>query len=121
MRMHRLIGVWVAAAALAACETRTTDPIVAAVGGQPQTLSSPVLTLAPSQITMRVGSTAQLSTNAGSSEQGQLQWASSNTAVAMVSGSGLVTSFLAGTTTVTVRRLSDTTHTASAIIIVTAP
>src|SRR4051812_21897705 len=87
------------AAGLSACE-RSTAPTLAAVGGTVTTPSSTALTLAPNQITIAVGTQAQLSTNASSTQQPQLQWTSSNNAIATVTGTGLVTGRSPGTATI---------------------
>ena len=119
MRTHPVLILTVAIAALTACETRSTEPTVAGIGGQ--TISNvSALTLSPSQVTVAVGTTVQLAASAGSGQLGQIQWGSSNTAVATVSATGLVTAFAPGTATITARLLSDTTQQASASVLVTS-
>lgn len=110
-----------AAIGIAACDMRTTAPQLGGIGGTTATNTGTTLTISPSQVSLSVGTTAQLSTNAGSSQTGQLQWFTSNSNVATVSGTGLVTAFAAGTATITARLLSDTAHVASATVLVTSP
>lgn len=117
MRSLSIISLAIAAV-LAACE-RSTDPTVAVVAGQPSIASSASLTITPSQVVIAAGSTAQLSTNASAGQQSQLQWSSSNTAVATVSGSGLVTGFSPGAATISARFSFDTTRVAVATVNVT--
>jgi uncharacterized protein YjdB len=119
MRILSGITLAIAAAAFSACGERSTEPTIAGISsGQPGISNSVALTISPNQVTVTAGSTAQLSTNAGS-QSSRLQWSSSNTPVATVNGSGVVTAFTAGSAVITARFTSDTTRTASATVIVT--
>jgi uncharacterized protein YjdB len=118
------VVVSVIAVMLAACG-ESTSPRIAGLGGStnspPGNASSNVnpLVISPSQIQMVVGGTSQLSTNAPTSLQAQVQWGSLQPAVATVSQTGLVTAVAPGTTIVTARYAFDSTHVASATINVT--
>jgi uncharacterized protein YjdB len=93
------------------------------VGGSatsPESTTTP-LVITPSQLQLAPGTSAQLSTNAPTAVQSQLRWSSSQTAVASVSSTGLVTGFGTGSASITVRYASDTTNVASATIIVSMP
>src|SRR6266550_4647296 len=90
-----------------------TAPITATSEGKSGTATLTVTTvpvaavsMSPATATIRVGQTMQLTAtpkdSAGSTLAGRtVTWASSNTSVASVSGSGLVTSVVAGTATLT--------------------
>jgi uncharacterized protein YjdB len=120
MRTHPVLLLTIAAlTAMAACETRSTEPTVAGIGGRTVSNVS-AMTISPSQVTVAVGSTVQLAANAGSGQLGQIQWASSNTSIATVSATGLVTAFAPGTATISARLLSDTTQQATASVLVTS-
>lgn len=116
--MLPLIVLTAAVVAAGACDSNDQ---VAAIAGPVPIPSPTVLQISPDQVTIVVGTTFQLSTNAGASQQGQLQWSSSNTSVATVSPTGLVAGFAPGAATITARFNFDTTHVASASVIVTAP
>jgi hypothetical protein len=113
--MRSLAALGLALAAASACEV-ATQPIVASLHGPP---SSAALTVLPSSVTIGVGSSAQLSTNA--SDANQLQWFSSNTSVATVSSTGLVTGFSPGTALISVRFASDTANVSTATVVVASP
>jgi uncharacterized protein YjdB len=108
----------IAAAAVGACDSNNQ---VAAIAPVVPNSVTPALIIAPNQVTIAVGAQAQLSTNAGASQQGQLQWSSSNTIVATVSPTGLVTGFSAGAATITARFVFDTLQAATATVIVQNP
>lgn len=119
-----LFVVSVSALMLAACG-ESTSPRIAGLGGStnspPGNASSNTnpLVISPSQIQLVVGGKFQLSTNAPTSLQAQVQWASLQPAVATVSQTGMVTAVTPGTTIVTARYSFDSTHVASATINVT--
>jgi uncharacterized protein YjdB len=117
MKTLSAITIGIAFAALAGCDSRSTDPTVAAIAGPGVLSASAALTISPSEVTITVGSTTQLSTNAGA-QSSQLQWFSSNSAIATVTNTGLVTAFSPGTATITARFTSDTNKSASASVIV---
>jgi uncharacterized protein YjdB len=117
MKTLSAITIGIAVAALAGCDSRSTDPTVAAIAGPGVLSASAALTISPSEVTITVGSTTQLSTNAGA-QSSQLQWFSSNSANATVTNTGLVTAFSPGTATLTARFTSDTNKSASASVIV---
>lgn len=114
MRVIRLVPLFglAAAASLAACD-QTTAPMLAGIGGP---TAASALVISPGHVTMTAGSSLQLATNAPLGQQNQLQWVSSNTAVATISPSGLVNAIAAGTTTITARYSTDTTRVATATI-----
>lgn len=119
MRKLPLIILTVATAAVVACDSNNQ---VAAIGPLvPGTISPASLVITPNQVTIGVGSQTQLTTNAGASQQGQVQWFSSNTIVATVSPTGLVTGFSAGAVTITARFVFDTLQAATATVIVVTP
>jgi uncharacterized protein YjdB len=118
MRILSGITLAIAAAAFSACGQRSTEPTIAVIASPGGVSNSVALTISPNQITLSAGSTAQLSTNAGT-QSSQLQWSSSNTPVATVNGSGLIHAFQAGSATITARFSSDTARSASATVIVT--
>lgn len=117
-----ILGVAAAAiaiAAISACES-TRLPTVAGLAGQPAVTSTTTLTISPDQVTISVGSTVQLTANAGAGS-GQLQWSSSIPQVATVSPTGLVTAFTPGATIISVRFPSDTIHVGTATVLVSSP
>jgi uncharacterized protein YjdB len=120
--MHPVLTLGIAGAALVACGTRSTEPSIAGLAnGGTTAASSSSLTISPNQVTIRVGTTSQRSTKSGASQQGPQPWSSSNTTVATVSGTGLVTAFQPGASTITARLRSDTTQNATATVLVTSP
>jgi len=118
MRMHPVVVLGLVIAATVGCETRD-DASIAGIGGVTSRTDSSALTISPSSVAIAVGTTAQLSTNAGSTQA--ISWASSNTNVASVSGTGLVSAFAPGATTITARIIGDTTQVATASVSVTSP
>jgi len=121
---NSLIVVSVAAALLAACD-QAISPTVAGLGGNTGTSPGNVsnnatpIAITPSSAQLRVGGTFQFSTNAPASLQSQVQWGSLGSTVATVSPSGLVTAVAVGTATITARYAFDTTHVATATVVVT--
>jgi hypothetical protein len=119
------IVVLVTAVVLAACD-QSTSPSIAGVGGTsglpPGNVSNntAALVIAPSHVQLVVGGTSQLSTNASTSLQNQVQWGSLKSTVATVSPTGLVTAVGVGTTIITARYSFDSTRVATATIDVTA-
>jgi uncharacterized protein YjdB len=118
MRKQRAFLLALALGALIGCDSGNVGT-VAGLGGTGGTgnTGNTALTLLPTDVQITVGSTTQLSTNAGTSSS--LQWTSSNTSVATVSSTGLVTGFSVGTATITVRFAADTTNVATSNISVT--
>ncbi len=119
MRNQRAFVLVLAIAGLLGCESNDLG-MIAGVGG-PGTGAggngTTSLTVLPTGAQITVGSTIQLSTNAGNSSA--LQWSSSNNTVATVSGTGLVTGISVGTTAITVRLTTDTANVATSNISVT--
>jgi len=113
MRKHRVLTLGLALGALLACDS---DGTLAGLGGGDNG-GTTALTVLPTDVQITVGSTTQLSTNAGTS--GALQWTSSNNSVASVTGTGRVTGLAVGTATITVRFAADTTNAATSNISVT--
>lgn len=105
--MHRVFTLGIAVASLAACETRITEPRFASIGGGTSTPNSAPLVISPDTVTIAVGTTVQMTASAGSAIQGQLTWSSSNTSVATVSATGLVTAFAPGTSTISATNGND--------------
>ena len=117
--------VSVAVVMLAACG-ESTSPSLAGIGGTtsipPGSVSNntAALVITPSHVQLTVGATSQLSTNASTSLQSQVQWGSLKSTVATVSPTGLVTAVGIGTTIITARYSFDSTRVATATVDVTA-
>ena len=75
------------------------------------------LFISPSFVQVNVGSLVQLTTNAGNFSSA-LIWDSRNPSIATVSQTGLVTTFLPGTATITVHFVSDPLNLAIATVVV---
>jgi len=93
--------------------TNTNAPIVAVTG----------VSVSPTTVTVGLGSTQQLNATiapANATNQ-NLTWTSSNTAVATVNASGLVTAVAAGTTTITVKTVDGNKIATSAITVASIP
>lgn len=105
--------------ATAACEQART-PTIAGIAGTPSSPngSEVALQTSPGQAQLVVGSTVQLRTNAPLALLNQIQWQSSNPAVAAVDPFGLVTALTPGTAIVRARYAFDTTQVASTAITV---
>jgi hypothetical protein len=117
MRLRRSIPLILGAAALlAACDQSGTSILaglgVTAAGNAP-------LVITPNQLTLNVGGTAQLSTNAPLSLQNQVQWSSLESTIVTISPSGSIDAVGPGTATITARYATDTTNVASATVTVT--
>lgn len=121
MRIRSLLvlGIAGAAFAAAACEATGTQVIAGLNNGGQAAGAGGGITIQPASISISVGGSAQLTSNA-SNDSTLLVWASSNTNVAQVSSTGLVTGITPGTATVTVHTTTDSTHRASASITVTS-
>jgi uncharacterized protein YjdB len=76
------------------------------------------LQVLPNHVQVVTGQTFQLQTNAPLSLANQVQWASSQPAIAAVNTSGVVTGLFPGTATITARFAFDTTQAASATVTV---
>jgi hypothetical protein len=118
MRKLPLIFMAIATVAVGACDSN--NQVAAIAGVTPGALTS-ALVITPNPVTIAVGSQVQLTTNAGASQTGQVQWFSSNTIVATVSPTGLVTGFSAGVVTISARFNFDTLQAATATVIVQNP
>jgi hypothetical protein len=105
-----------AAALLAACDQSGTFNLVGL--GVTATGNAP-LVITPNQLTLNVGGTAQLRTNAPQSLQNQVQWSSLETTIVTISPSGSIDAVGAGTATIRARYATDTTNVASATVTVT--
>jgi uncharacterized protein YjdB len=116
MRKQRALLAALAFGALLGCDSGTVGTL-AGVGNTGTNSGNAALTVLPTDVQITIGSTTQLSTNAGTSSS--LQWTSSDNNVATVSGTGLVTGRSVGTATITVRFAADTTNVASSNISVT--
>jgi uncharacterized protein YjdB len=119
MRNQRTFVLALAVAALIGCDSNGVGT-VAGLGGTGNGNGgngTAALTVLPTGVQISVGSTIQLSTNAGNSSA--LQWSSSANNVATVSGTGLVTGISVGTAAITVRLTTDTTNVAISSISVT--
>ncbi|HVX41447.1 MAG TPA: Ig-like domain-containing protein [Gemmatimonadaceae bacterium] len=123
MRIHSLIALTIAAAALSACD-QATAPRVAGLGGTgtvsgggttTNNTTAPLL-VNPGSLQLAVGATFQLGTNAPVSLQSQVQWTSLQSTIATVSASGLVSAVAPGTATIVARYAFDTTRAATATI-----
>jgi hypothetical protein len=113
MRKSVAMVVGLAFAGLVACDDSGNLAGLSGFDGS----DNAALTVLPTDVQITVGSTTQLSTNAGTSTQ--LQWRSSDNNVATVSSTGLVTGRGVGTATVTVRFSTDTTNAATSSVSVT--
>ncbi len=124
MRRHPSIILALAAAAFtAACETDLT-PTIVHIGSTGALAAFPAgasLVITPSFVTIAVGQSIQLVTNAPDTLRSQLQWFSQIPTIASVSQTGLVTGGTPGTTIITVRFSSDTLNTAAATVQVVGP
>lgn len=118
MRNRRALILALAFGALVGCESNDLG-IIAGVSGSGTNggNATGTLTVLPTGAQITVGSTIQLSTNAGNSSA--LQWSSSNNNVATVSGTGLVTGVAVGTAAIIVRVTTDTANFAISNISVT--
>jgi uncharacterized protein YjdB len=116
MRKQRAFVLALALASLIGCDGGNMGTL-AGLGATGTTSESAALTVLPTDVQITIGSTTQLSTNAGTSSS--LQWNSSNNNVATVSSTGLVTGRSVGTATITVRFAADTTNAATSTISVT--
>lgn len=105
--------------ALSACGAGPS-PTIAGLGGGNTTANSSRLAISPNQVQLVIRATAQLTTNAPTSLQNQVQWSSQPTTIASISPSGLVTALAPGTATITARYASDTTNVATATVVVTS-
>ncbi|HEY5062688.1 MAG TPA: Ig-like domain-containing protein [Gemmatimonadaceae bacterium] len=105
-----------AAALLAACDQSGTSILaglgITATGNAP-------LVITPNQLTLTVGGTAQLSTNAPLNLQTQVQWSSLESTIVTISPSGSIDAVGPGTATITARYATDTTNVGSATVTVT--
>ena len=118
MRLHTCLIL--AFAAIGACG-EAANPTVAGLGGGSTTSGSSTSSLAisPNSVQLVPGATAQLSTNAPAASQSQVQWNSLQTTIATISPTGFVTAVAPGTATITAQLSSDTTHVATATVVVT--
>lgn len=116
MRKHVALLAGLAFAGLVACDSTGLGTIAGVNNNSGGTNSTP-LTVLPTDVQISVGTSVQLSTNAGISNQ--LQWFSSDNNVATVSSTGLVTGRGVGTTTISVRISGDTTNVATSNVSVT--
>jgi len=93
--------------------TNTNTPVVAVTG----------VSVSPTTVTVGLGTTQQLNATiapANATNQ-NVTWTSSNTAVATVNASGLVTAVAAGTATITVKTVDGNKTATSAITVATIP
>lgn len=122
MRMQSIFAL-AATVAIAACDA--TSPQLAGLNGPGRTSGGTnnvtPLSISPNVVQMTVGTTFQLSTNAASAQQSQVQWSSLNTAIATVSQTGLISAISPGATTIVARYSFDTTNVATASVVVNSP
>lgn len=121
---HSILFIGVSALLLAGCDQLRT-PLLAssAPAGGPGGnggMTAP-LAIFPTQVQLVVGGTAQLTSNAPTTLQSQVQWRSLQPAIAAVSPAGVVTAVAVGTAFVQARFAFDTTQTATATITVIGP
>lgn len=93
--------------------TNTNAPVVAVTG----------VSVSPTTVTVGLGTTQQLNATiapANATNQ-NVTWTSSNTAVATVNASGLITAVAAGTATITVKTIDGNKTATSAITVTTIP
>lgn len=104
---------------IVACE-QSQSPMIAGIADAPnaRTGSQPALQTFPDQAQLIAGSSLQLRTNAPLALLNQVQWQSTDPAVAAVNPYGVVDALTPGTTIVRARYASDTTQVASTIITV---
>jgi uncharacterized protein YjdB len=82
------------------------------------TVAKPTLSLQPRADTVFVGGTAQLIGTVANAVNTGVQWRSSNTAIATVNATGLVTGIAQGTATITAIAVADTTVKETATLLV---
>jgi len=123
MRMQSIFAL-AATVAIAACDA-STSPHLAGLNGPGGTSGGTntvtPLSISPNVVQMTVGTTFQLSTNAASAQQSQVQWSSLNTATATVSQTGLISAIAPGATTIVARYSFDTNNVATASVVVNSP
>ncbi|WP_235830897.1 Ig-like domain-containing protein [Flavobacterium ustbae] len=93
--------------------TNTNAPVVAVTG----------VSISPTTVTVGLGTTQQLNATIApaNATNKNITWTSSNTAVATVNASGLVTGVAAGTATITVKTVDGNKTATSAITVATIP
>ena len=115
---HKLFVFGFCAVAAAACDM-SPNPRFAAAGPTPPTLGGGggqnALVVQPAQVEIFVGATFQLTTNAHGAA---LFWNTSNSSIARVSSSGLVSGVNAGIAIITATSAADPSQTASSTVIV---
>jgi hypothetical protein len=121
MRKHTVIALSFAVASLVACDTDRTPTIAGIGGGTTSATTTNQLSISPSTAEIVLGGTVQLTTNIPAPLPTQVEWFTLNPTVATVSQSGLVTGGGLGSATIRVRLVSDTTKSASAVVVVVAP
>lgn len=116
---HSVLLFGLCAVLAVGCDTAPVENIAAAGPGTPSAGGGnnhhSSLVIQPSQVDMLVGGTFQLTTNAAGAA---LFWRTSNSAIAGVSSTGLVTGVNAGFAIITATAASDPTQTASATVVV---
>jgi hypothetical protein len=104
---------------IAACDTTATGPIAGlGASGGGTAADSVQLVISPGSVSVTVGATFPLSTNAPSSLASQVVWASQEPSVASINPSGVVTALGAGTAIITAHFTSDTTNVGVATVTV---
>lgn len=123
MRMQSIFAL-AATVAIAACDA-SANARLAGLNGPGGTSggvdTTTPLSISPSLVQMTVGTTFQLSSNAASAQQSQVQWSSLNTAIATVSQTGLISAIAPGVTTIVARFSFDTAKVATTNVVVSSP
>ena len=123
MRMQSIIAL-AAVMAIAACDAATSPKLAGLTGpggtsggtdGGNKTTQQ--LVISPNLVQLKVGTTFQLSTNATTAQQNQIQWSSLASAIVTVTQAGLVSAVGSGTATIVARYSFDTANVATASII----
>ena len=84
-------------------------------------VETPTVSMSPTTATMNVQTTRQLSATVKNAVTGDVNWTSSNTAVATVDAKGLVTAKAPGTVTITAASVQNTAQKATCVITVVTP
>jgi uncharacterized protein YjdB len=102
---------------LSACDQAllpTVAGIAGSTAGTGAVRDTTALVVSPGHVQIAVGASAQLGVNAPSGAA--VQWASSETSIAVVSATGLVTGLRPGTAVITAQLVTDPTRVAAATV-----
>ena len=125
MRYLSLIGFALCAIGVGACDERPL-PRIGLLNPSSDTTrtgnpTTGPLNVIPNRVQLPIGATYQLATDAPFSLESRVQWRSLNPSIAAVSPSGVVQALAAGSATIIARYSFDTTTSATAVVVVSAP